>query len=116
MRVGDCVKYLKRAGREKRGGETKILKRGGKLVQGVGALKRKGRGDWNPLTNYEFISSVSLTMVGEKFQIYSVQITLYVLIIRAHVNNPHKFAQKKPPILWEEGGDTMLYLHIFSHF
>ena len=129
MRVmgGDCVKYLKRGGTEKRGGETKILKRGGKLVQGVGALKRKGRGDWNPLTNYEFISSVSLTMVGEKFQIYSVQITgkcicetfpppLYVLIIRPHVNNRHKFAQKKPPILWEEGGDTMLYLHIFSHF
>ena len=32
-----------------RGGDTKILKRrGGKLGQGVGALKRAG---WNPLTN-----------------------------------------------------------------
>ena len=40
---------LKGDATEKRGGETKILKRGGKLSQGVGALKWGG---WNPLTNY----------------------------------------------------------------
>ena len=35
-----------------RGGEINILKRGGKLGQGVGALK-KGR-DWNPLMNQAY--------------------------------------------------------------
>ena len=41
MRVGgDCLKYFKRGGTEKRGGETKIFKKGGKLGKGVGALKR----------------------------------------------------------------------------
>ena len=46
MRVGDCLKTLKWGGTKKRGGETKILKRDGKLGQGVGALKR---GDGTPL-------------------------------------------------------------------
>ena len=45
----NCLKYLKGGGKEKRGGDTKILKKGGKLGQGVGALKRRG---WNPRTNY----------------------------------------------------------------
>ena len=36
---GNYLKYLKRGGIEKRGGETKILRRAGKLSQGVGALK-----------------------------------------------------------------------------
>ena len=35
---GGCLKYLKRSGTEQRGGDT-ILKREGKLGQGVGALK-----------------------------------------------------------------------------
>ena len=35
---GNCLKYLER------GGDTKILKRGGKLGQEVGALKRVGAG------------------------------------------------------------------------
>ena len=35
---GDCLKYLKSGGTEKRGGETKIFKKGGKLGQGVGAF------------------------------------------------------------------------------
>ena len=40
---GSCLKYLKAGGTEKRGGRTKILKRGGdKLGQGAGALKRGG--------------------------------------------------------------------------
>ena len=44
MRVGGTVQNtLEGGGTEKRGGETKILKRGGgKLSQGVGALKREG--------------------------------------------------------------------------
>ena len=47
---GDCLKYLKKGcATEKRGGDTKILKRWGKLGQEVGALKS---GVWNPLTNY----------------------------------------------------------------
>ena len=53
MRVGGRTvqNTLKGAGTEKRGRETKILKRGeGKLGQGECALKR---GDSNPLTNYE---------------------------------------------------------------
>ena len=38
---GNCLKYLERGGTERRGEETKILKRGGgKLGQWVGALKR----------------------------------------------------------------------------
>ena len=51
MRVGGTVSdALKGGGTEKRGGETKILKRGrGKLGQGVGAFKKEG--GWNPLTN-----------------------------------------------------------------
>ena len=42
MRIGgECLKYLKRGGIEKREGDTKILKEGGGQVgQGVDALKR----------------------------------------------------------------------------
>ena len=41
MREGgnNCLKYLKREWTEKRGGETGILGRRGKLGQGMGALK-----------------------------------------------------------------------------
>ena len=43
MRVGGTVSNtLKGGGTGKRGGETKILKSGSKLGQGVGALKRGG--------------------------------------------------------------------------
>ena len=38
---GNCLKYLKWGVEQKRG-DTKTLKRGGKLGQGVGALKRGG--------------------------------------------------------------------------
>ena len=41
---------LKEGGIEKRGVETKNLKRWCKLGYGVGALKRGGR--WNPFMNY----------------------------------------------------------------
>ena len=39
---GTVGNTLKGGGTEKRGGETKILKREGKLNQGVGALKKRG--------------------------------------------------------------------------
>ena len=39
---GNCLKHLKRWWEKKRGGKTKILKRGYKLGQGVGALKSWG--------------------------------------------------------------------------
>ena len=51
---GNCLKYLKRGWNrtEQGGGDTKIkTKRGGKLGQGLGALKR-GEGGWNLFTNY----------------------------------------------------------------
>ena len=47
LRVGGTV-WNTLKGTEMRVGETKILKRGGKLVQGVGALKR-GEGAGTPL-------------------------------------------------------------------
>ena len=40
--VGTVGNTLKGGGTEKKEGETKILKRGGKLGQGVGALKKIG--------------------------------------------------------------------------
>ena len=39
----------------KRGEGNKDFKKGSKLGQGVGALKRGG--GWNPLTNYEYVRS-----------------------------------------------------------
>ena len=53
MRVGGTVEYLKGGGAEQRGGD-KYFKKGGKLSQGVDALKR---GDWNPFTNYDCLGS-----------------------------------------------------------
>ena len=45
MRLGGTVQNtLKEGGPKKRGGEIKILKKGGKLGQGVGALKKGGAG------------------------------------------------------------------------
>ena len=44
MRVGVCLKYLKRGGEQKQGK--------GKLGQGMGVLK----GSWSPLTNYYALS------------------------------------------------------------
>ena len=42
VRGRDCLKYLKVGEIKKRGGETKFLKKGGKLGQGVGLLKKGG--------------------------------------------------------------------------
>ena len=39
---GDCLKYLKRGWNGKEGGETMILKKGDKLGQVAGALKKGG--------------------------------------------------------------------------
>ena len=54
MREGgeNCLKYLKRWWNRTEGRGHKDFKRGGKLGQGVGALKREV---WNPLTNYELV-------------------------------------------------------------
>ena len=49
---GNCLKYLKRGWNRKEGkGSKDFKKRGGRLDQGVGALKKRV-GSWNPLTNY----------------------------------------------------------------
>ena len=50
----------KGGGTEIRGGETKILRSGGKLGQEVGVLKKKGVG-WNPLTNYVYIAKPAIS-------------------------------------------------------
>ena len=63
MSRGNCLKYLKRLETEKRGGDTKILKRGGKLGQGVGALKMGGS---NPLTNNGLQMSYFLELCGDE--------------------------------------------------
>ena len=56
VRVGETVwNTWKGGGAEKRGGETKIFK-GGKLVQGVGALKR---GAQAPLQTMYFINQLA---------------------------------------------------------
>ena len=53
---GNYLKYLKRGcGTEKRGGETKILEMGGKLGQGVGALKNRGLEPPYELWIYRFV-------------------------------------------------------------
>ena len=40
--VGNCLKYLKKGWNRKEGKVNKDFKKGGKLDQGVGALKRGG--------------------------------------------------------------------------
>ena len=78
---GNCLKYLKRGGgTEKRGGEIKILKRGVKLGQGVGALKR---GTGTPLrTMTSFSISLLRLDVGDTGQqlLQSRQSLFYVLV------------------------------------
>ena len=66
----DCVKYLKREWDKKEGRGNKDFKKGGKLGQGVGALKRGGRG-WNPLMNYVEVlpKSANTKRPGTKFQV-----------------------------------------------
>ena len=66
---GNYLKYLKRGGTERRGGNRKIFKKGGKLGQGVGALKRRG-GAESSLTNYVLQISYFLELRGEINEIY----------------------------------------------
>ena len=49
---GNYLKYLKRGWNRKEGRGNKDFKKGNKLGQGVGALKRRRGGGWSPLTNY----------------------------------------------------------------
>ena len=67
---GNCLKYLKRGGTERRGGNRKIFKKGGKLGQGVGALKRRGGWAESSLTNYVLQISYFLELRGEINEIY----------------------------------------------
>ena len=56
VRVGGTVwNNLKQGGKEKRGGETKILKRVGKLGQGMFALIKRGTGtpSWTMKSNHK---------------------------------------------------------------
>ena len=46
---GNCLKHLKRVWKGKEGRENKEFKKGGKLGQGVGALKGGGGGGGTPL-------------------------------------------------------------------
>ena len=45
---GNCLKYLKRGGTERRGGKTKILKKGGGQAGSRGGCLRKGGGTLEP--------------------------------------------------------------------
>ena len=52
---------LKGGGTEKRGEETRFLKRGeANLGQGVVTLKKGGGGGWNPFTNYALQKTINL--------------------------------------------------------
>ena len=73
--VGGCVRVggtvwntLKGDGTEKRGGETTILKRAGKLGQGVGALKQRGLE-----TPYELCLLLEVTPQLRKEKYYSLR-------------------------------------------
>ena len=54
----DCLKYLKRGWDRKKGRRNKGFKKGGRLSQGLGALKREG--SWNPLMNYENFAKLAM--------------------------------------------------------
>ena len=49
LKVGELSKVLKRVWNRTEGREHKDLKKGGKMSQRVGSLKKGG---WNPLKNY----------------------------------------------------------------
>ena len=50
MRVGDCLKYLKRGWNKKEGRGNKDFKKGRQAGSRGGCLKKGG---WNPLRNYD---------------------------------------------------------------
>ena len=53
---GNCLKYLKRGWNRKEGSGNKDFKKGGKLGQGVGALKKKGGQAGTPLKTMPYDS------------------------------------------------------------
>ena len=59
---GTVENTLKEGGTEKRGGETKILKKGGKLGQGVDALKK---GELEPPCKLWSTFTLALTLMLE---------------------------------------------------
>ena len=60
---GNYLKYLRRGWNRKEGRGNKDFKKGYKLGQGVGALKR-GRG-WNTLKNYGLLVAKARTLLEE---------------------------------------------------
>ena len=48
---------------------NKDFKKGGKLGQGVGALKEKGGGGWNPLMNYDIEIKLDVSFVVNESEI-----------------------------------------------
>ena len=66
---GNCLKYLKRDGTEKRGGDTKIFEDGGQVGSRGGCLKKMGAGTL--LTNYGLQMSYFLELCGA----VSIQVT-----------------------------------------
>ena len=93
---GNCLKYLKRGwNREGRG--NRDFKKGGKLGQGVGALKRGG---WNPFANYDleiwyfylssqYVHMLQISLKSEKVGFRHVPlwcaISLYIKDIEAEI-------------------------------
>ena len=68
---GNCLKYLKRGWNIKKVRENEDFKmRGGKLGEGVGALKKRGGGGWNPLRNYDSVFPVFRTQSSESKKPY----------------------------------------------
>ena len=56
VRVGDCLKYLKRAWNRKQGrGDKDLKKGGGQAGSKSGCLNRGG---WNPRTNYDKLAKM----------------------------------------------------------
>ena len=66
------LKYLKKGQNRTEGRGHKDFKKGGKLGQGVGALKRR---DWNPLTNYGYASKYLML----KRALADTQVSLFIL-------------------------------------
>ena len=94
---GNCLKYLKRGWNREEGRGNKDFKKGSKLGQGVGALKRGG---WNPFANYDlqiwyfylssqYVHMLQISLKSEKVGFRHVPlwrgISLYIKGIEAEI-------------------------------
>ena len=91
---GNCLKYLKRGWNRKEGRGNKEFKKGGKLGQGLGALKREG---WNPLTNYGICQKFTLIVVLNPL---SANPTKWSVTLKQFVGNSRQIAWVCLTILW----------------